>query len=77
MSQKDEGNTIPLFLGGPVPPLYTGFPVCVRASVRAEFHVRKVVEADLTMMMKIKVIRYDELTPKSHSLPTFDPTWSK
>ena len=22
------------FLGGPVPPLYPGFPVCVRASVR-------------------------------------------
>ena len=50
---------------------------CVRPCVRAEFRVRKVVEADLTMMMKIKVIRYDELTPKSHSLPTFDPTWSK
>ena len=44
------------------------------ASVRAEFRVRKVVEADLTMMMKTKVIRYDELTPKTHGLPTLDPT---
>ena len=62
-----------MFLGGPVPPLYTGFPVCVRA----EFRVRKVVEADLTMMMKTKVIRYDELTPKTHGIPTLDPTWAK
>ena len=65
------------FLGGPVPPLYTGFMVCVRASVRAEFHVRKVVDAALTMMMKIKVIRNDELTPMTHSLPTSDPTWTQ
>ena len=50
---------------------------CVRACVRAEFRVRKVVEADLTMMMKTKVIRYDELTPKTHGLPTLDPTWAK
>ena len=72
---------ISVFLGGPVPPLYPGFPVCVRPSVRAcvraEFRVRKVVEADLTMMMKTKVIRYDELTPKTHGLPTLDPTWAK
>ena len=49
----------------------------VCACVRAEFRVRKVVEADLTMMMKTKVIRYDELTPKTHGLPTLDPTWAK
>ena len=56
---------------------FSGVRACVRASVRAEFRVRKVVEADLTMMMKTKVIRYDELTPKTHGLPTLDPTWAK
>ena len=50
---------------------------CVRACVRAEFRVRKVVDAALTMMMKIKVIRNDELTPMTHSLPTSDPTWTQ
>ena len=39
-----------LVLGGPVPPLYTGFPG-VRASVR----VRKLMEAKSAMTMKIKV----------------------
>ena len=56
---------------------FSGVRACVRACVRAEFRVRKVVEADLTMMMKTKVIRYDELTPKTHGLPTLDPTWAK
>ena len=56
---------------------FSGVRASVHACVRAEFRVRKVVEADLTMMMKIKVIRYDELTPKMHGLPTLHPTWAK
>ena len=39
-----------IFLGGPVPPLYTGFP-----GVRAYVHVRKLMEAESAMTMKIKV----------------------
>ena len=45
----------------------------VRPCVCAEFRVRKVVEADLTLIMKIK---YDELTPKIQGLSTLDPTWA-
>ena len=44
--------------------------VCVHASVGAEFCVRKVEEANLTMMMKVKDIQYDELTLKPHDLLT-------
>ena len=47
-------QTISLFLGGPVPPLYTGFPG-VRASVHASMRVRKLVEAEMTMTVNIKV----------------------
>ena len=46
-------------------------------SACAEFSFRKVVNADLTLMMKIKVIRHDELTYKTHSFSTLDPTWTQ
>ena len=50
------------FLGGPVPPIYgfSGVRAYVRTCVRAGFCVRKIIEADLTMMMKIKVVSCDE-----------------
>ena len=47
------------FLSGPGPLLYTGFPG-VRAYVRAYVRVRKLVEAELTMTMKVKVVSLDE-----------------
>ena len=43
------------FLGEPVSPLYTGFP-----GVRAYVRVRKLVEAELTMTIKVKVVSLDE-----------------
>ena len=48
-----------LFLGEPVSPLYTGFPG-VRACVRACLRVRKLVEANMTMTVKIKVVSLNE-----------------
>ena len=44
--------------------------------MRAEFCVKKVIKADLTIVIKKIVARYEELTPKTHSLPTLDPTWT-
>ena len=44
-----------MFLGVPVPPLYMSFQ-CVSASV----HVRKLVEAELIITMKMKVVPLDE-----------------
>ena len=44
-----------ILLGEPVSPLYTGFP-----GVRACIHVRKLVEANMTMTVKIKVVSLDE-----------------
>ena len=40
-------------MSGLVPPLYMGFRVCVGASMYPSFHARKLVEAVLTMTMKI------------------------
>ena len=51
------------FLSGPGPLLYTGFPgvrAYVRACVRAYVRVRKLVEAELTMTIKVKVVSLDE-----------------
>ena len=45
-----------LFLGGPVPPLYTGLSG-VRVSVRASVRVRKLVEAEITVTVNTKVVR--------------------
>ena len=42
-------------LGGPVPPLYVSFP-CVGTWVR----VRKLVEDELTVTMKMKVVTLNE-----------------
>ena len=47
------------FLSGPVPLLYTGFPG-VRAYVHACVSVGKLVEAELTMTIKVKVVSLDE-----------------
>ena len=44
-----------IFLSGPGPLLYTGFP-----GVRAYVRVRKLVEAELTMTIKVKVVSLDE-----------------
>ena len=73
------------FLGGPVPPLYVSFPGvgawvrgCVGAWVRgyvgAWVRGRKLLEAELTMTMKIKVINLDENIPKRCFGYLWDPS---
>ena len=49
---QEKDYRVKAVLGGPVPPLNTGFPG-VRASVR----VRKLVEAEMNMTVNIKVVR--------------------
>ena len=60
------------FLGWPVPPLYVSVPCvgCVVPWVR----VRKLVEAELTMTMKMKVVKLDERTPRRQFLYIGDPS---
>ena len=66
-----------MFLGGPVPPLYVSFPgvgAWVRGYVGAWVRGRKLLEAELTMTMKIKVINLDENIPKRCFGYLWDPS---
>ena len=57
------------FLGGPVPPLYTGFPgvrANVRTCLRVCLRVRKPGEAEMTMTEKMKIVSLDEKTLKRY-----------